>query len=183
MPLVEPYDGTSDLRDHIKSFKTLMLLHGASDTLLCKTFMVTFRGLVWDWFLGLKSGFIHSFDQFTRLFVSHYAISSRRCLTFDSLFDVRQNERESLRDYLTHFNKAILEVHNLIQDVALSTMKRGFRKGRLTFSLDKHLPRSFSEILAKANHYADAEEAAFLRGKETAYNLKARKTRCKELYN
>ena len=65
-----------------------------------------------------------------------------------------------MRDYLTCFNKATLEVHNLSQDVALSALKWGFRKERLTFSLDKRLPRSFFELLARANHYADAEEAA-----------------------
>ena len=139
-----------------------MLLHGALDVLLCKAFSVTIHGLVWAWFIGMEPSSIHSFDQFTHLFVSHFIINSRRCLTFNFLFDVRQNEGESLWDYLTHFNKAILEVHNLSQDVTLSTLKQSFRKCRLTFFLNKCLSRSFSEVLARANHYIDAKEAAFL---------------------
>ena len=67
-----------------------------------------------------------------------------------------------MRDYLTRFNKATLEVRNLSQDVALSALKRGFRKSRLAFFLDKHLPRCFFELLVRTNHYADAEEAATL---------------------
>ena len=113
MPLVEPYDGVSDPRDCVKSFRTLMLLHRALNTLLCKVFLATLHDPAWAWFMGLESGSIHSFNQFTHLFVSHFVISNRRCLTSNSLFDVRQNEEESTWDYLTHFNKATLEVRNL----------------------------------------------------------------------
>ena len=59
-------------------------------------------------------------------------------------------------------------------------MKWGFRKIRLTFSLDKHLSRIFFELLARASHYIDAEEATFLLSKEVADDLKVRKVRHRE---
>ena len=89
MPPMEPYDGTSDPWDHVESFKTLILQYGASDTLLYKAFSVTFYGPTQAWFVGLESSSIHSFNQFTCLFVSHFAVSSRQRLISDSLFNVQ----------------------------------------------------------------------------------------------
>ena len=62
MPPMEPYDGTLDLLDHVESFKTLMLLHGVLDALLCKVFPMTFRGPMRAWFVRLESSCVHSFD-------------------------------------------------------------------------------------------------------------------------
>ena len=41
MPQAKLYDGTTDPLDHLESFKTLMLLHGATDGVLCCAFLVT----------------------------------------------------------------------------------------------------------------------------------------------
>ena len=41
MPQAELYDGTTDPLDHIESFKALMLLHRATDGVLCHAFLVT----------------------------------------------------------------------------------------------------------------------------------------------
>ena len=35
MPQTELYDGTTDPLDHLESFKALMLLHGATDGVMC----------------------------------------------------------------------------------------------------------------------------------------------------
>lgn len=39
--LVETYDGTTDLYDHLKGYKSLMMLQGASDPLMYKSFLAT----------------------------------------------------------------------------------------------------------------------------------------------
>ena len=65
----------------------------------------------------------------------------------DSLFAIRQQDRESLRDFLARFKAATLEVDHLDNLVAMSALKRGLRISRLTYSLDKNLVRSYAEVL------------------------------------
>lgn len=43
MPQLEPYDGTSDPVDHLKSFKSLILLHGTLGAVLCRGFPATLK--------------------------------------------------------------------------------------------------------------------------------------------
>ena len=58
----EPYDRTTDPLDHLESFKALMLLHRATDGILCRAFSVTLHKAARLWFFGLCSESVHSFE-------------------------------------------------------------------------------------------------------------------------
>ncbi|XP_077246179.1 uncharacterized protein LOC143886093 [Tasmannia lanceolata] len=49
MPTVPQYDRTTDPVDHLETFRTMMLLHGASDGFLCSAFPTTLTGAARDW--------------------------------------------------------------------------------------------------------------------------------------
>ena len=55
-----------------------------------------------------------------------------------------------MRDYIKRFNYAMLEV----------PMKKGLRAFRFTFSLDKKYSINYSELLVRAQKYAQVEEQA-----------------------
>ena len=61
MPHVEPYDGSTDPVDYLKSYKALMTIQGATDVLLCIGFPATLRKAARAWYSDLCSGSIHSF--------------------------------------------------------------------------------------------------------------------------
>ena len=44
LPQFESYDGTSNLVDHLEAFRTMMLLHGALDAILCRAFSSILKG-------------------------------------------------------------------------------------------------------------------------------------------
>ena len=58
MSVIESFDGSTDPMDHIESYKALMVLQGASDTLLCIIFPVTLKKAVRIWFSRLSQGSI-----------------------------------------------------------------------------------------------------------------------------
>ena len=78
--------------------------------------------------------------------------------TSDSLFVVNQQDGESLRDYVVHFNIATLEVRDLNEFTTISAMKRRLQSFRFTYSLDKMLSRSYIELLEHTQKYIHAEE-------------------------
>ena len=78
----------------------------------------------------------------------------------DSLFLVQQKDDEDLRDFVARFNAIAMEVPNLNEQVALSAMKKGLKASRFTFSLDKKTPKTYAELLTRAQKYALAEEQA-----------------------
>ena len=62
---------------------------------------------------------------------------------------------------MARFNVATLEVRDLNEDMAISTMKRGLRGSRFTYSLNKTLSRIYTELLEHAYKYIHTDEAAF----------------------
>ena len=72
MPQVDPYDGTTDPLDHVESYKTMMMIQGASDALLCIAFLATLRKAARAWYSGLTPRSIQSFRQLEKPFVAHF---------------------------------------------------------------------------------------------------------------
>ena len=120
-----------------------------------------------QWFSNLPPRSISSFEQLGRLFISHFISSRRQRRTSDMLIGMKQRENESLQEFITRFNTATLEVTDLDQMVAMSTMKGALKPFRFLFSLDKKFSTSFFEKLSHAEKYANAEEA-FLARKASA---------------
>ena len=54
------------------------------------------------------------------------------------------------------------------QSVAMAALKGGLQKNDLLFSLEKKYPRNFVDLLARAEGYAQAEEAFKMKDEETA---------------
>ena len=80
--------------------------------------------------------------------------------------NIKQKEGESNRTYVNYFNAAALEVRNLDQSVTMAALKSDLQKNDLLFSLKKKYPRDFTDLLARAEGYARAEEAFKLKVEE-----------------
>nr|XP_010929458.1 uncharacterized protein LOC105050926 [Elaeis guineensis] len=137
MPHVEFCDNSIEPVDHLESYKALMTIQGAIDALLCIGFSVTLQKVARVWYSGLRSGSIHSFRQLEHFFIAHFSTNRMLLRISDCLFSIKQGEIEIFRDFVVQFNAAMLEVKDLNEDIAISVMKRGLRRSRFTYSLDK----------------------------------------------
>ena len=63
---------------------------------------------------------------------------------------MRQQERESLRDYVKRFNKAVLEIDEADNQVIMTTFQAGLNNPDLIFSLGKAPSTSMTDLLFKA---------------------------------
>ncbi|GFY95105.1 hypothetical protein Acr_10g0004900 [Actinidia rufa] len=106
------YEGKTDPMDHLNSYKSLMLLQGCSDEVMCKAFSATLKGPARSWFRKLSPGTIDSFGDLSRLFVANFMSCRNRQKNASHLFTVHQKESESLKDFVKRFNQAILEVED-----------------------------------------------------------------------
>ena len=65
-------------------------------------------------------------------FMVHFSTRQKILQISDSLLSIKQGEAEMLRDFIVHFNSATLEVRDLNNDMAISTMKRWLKGSRFT---------------------------------------------------
>ena len=72
---------------------------------------------------------------------------------------IKQREDETLRPYISRFNKEALSIDEADDKILVAAFTNGLRKGKFLFSLYKNDPKTISEVLYKATKYINAEDA------------------------
>uniref|UniRef100_A0A2N9F1B5 Uncharacterized protein n=1 Tax=Fagus sylvatica TaxID=28930 RepID=A0A2N9F1B5_FAGSY len=147
MPSLEIFDGSKDPLDHLESFKTVMCLQGVPDEIMCRAFPTTLKGPARIWFKKLMPGSVGSFAQLSRLFFNHFIGGQRYGRPTTHLLNVKQKEGETLRSYLTRFNKETLLVDGADDKVVLTAFISGLQSEDFLFSIYKDPPSTMTEIM------------------------------------
>ena len=160
---LETYDGSKDLLDHLESFKTLIHLQGVADKIMCRAFSTTLKGPIRIWFSMLTSNSISTFKELSTQFASHF-IEGHRCKKSTAcLMSIKHREDETLRSYITHFNKEALSIDEVDDKIFVAAFTNGLRKGKFLFSLYKNDPKTMLDMLYKATKYMNVKDALLAR--------------------
>ena len=79
------------------------------------------------------------------------------------LMSIKQQEDETLRSYITRFNKEVLSIDEAGDKILVAAFMNGLRKGRFLFSLYKNDPKTMSDVLYKATKYMNAKDVLIAR--------------------
>ena len=77
--------------------------------------------------------------------------------------NIKQREDETLRSYITCFNKEALSIDEADDKILVATFTNGLRKGKFLFSVYKNDPKTMSNVLYRATKYMNAEDALLAR--------------------
>ncbi|RDX74378.1 hypothetical protein CR513_45879, partial [Mucuna pruriens] len=105
--VVEPFDGSQDPYAHLQAFQTQIYISGGNDSLSCKLFPGTLRGVAMQWMATLPPRSIQTFKDLASSFLSQFAANKVKRLEVADLFDIKQAEGESLKKYLACFNNTM----------------------------------------------------------------------------
>ena len=156
---VESYDGSKDLLDHLESFKTLMHLQGMVDEIMCRAFPTTLKGPPRICFNRLTPNSISTFKELSTQFTSHFIGGHRYKKSTACLMNIKQWEDETLRSYITRFNKKTFSIDKADDKILVAEFTNGLWKGKFLFSLYKNDPKTMSNVLYRATKYMNAEDA------------------------
>uniref|UniRef100_A0A2N9HJY0 RNA-directed DNA polymerase n=1 Tax=Fagus sylvatica TaxID=28930 RepID=A0A2N9HJY0_FAGSY len=163
MPSLETFDGSKDPLDHLESFKTVMCLQGVPDEIMCRAFPTTFKAPARVWFKKITPGSVGSFAQLSRLFFNHFIGGQRYGRPTTHLLNIKQKEGETLRSYLTRFNKETLLVDGTDDKVVLTAFISGLQARDFLFSVYKDPPSTMTEMMYEAQRHMNGEEALLAR--------------------
>ncbi|KAL0373263.1 UNVERIFIED_CONTAM: hypothetical protein Sradi_3242000 [Sesamum radiatum] len=157
MPDLPKYDGTKD-QEHVAAFELVMNLYGQSNAINAKLFVTTLTGKTQEWFTSLPSGGIGNFEQLVQKFTFHFASKRKQKRSATYLFNIRQKEDESLKNFIGRFNNETLEVQDLRVDMIVSILIHGLKKGPLASALARDPPEDIEQSMKVGQKYIDEEE-------------------------
>jgi len=73
--------------------------------------------------------------------------------------NIKQREDETLRSYITRFNKEALSIDEADGKILVAAFTNKLRKGKFLFSLYKNNPKTMLDMLYRTTKYMNAENA------------------------
>ena len=151
------FTGVEDTEAHLTTFHTQMMLVGGFDVVCCKLFMSTLASTTLDWFISLPDGHVTLFAQLYKLFREQY-IANRAPLPISyDLFDVRQYQRESLKEFLNCFGVQVVRLNTKDETMMVHAFRKGIMPGPFSESLIRNRRKTFDEIRRRAVAHIVAE--------------------------
>jgi len=144
------FTGMEDPEAYLTTFHTQMMLVGGSDTVRCKLFMSTLTGMAMDWFISLPKGHITSFAQLSQLFREQYLANRAPPPVSYDLFDVKQYQGETLKEYINRFGAQVVKVGTTEEPMIVYTFRKGVCPGPFCESIIRNRPKTFAEIRRRA---------------------------------
>ncbi|XP_016194962.1 uncharacterized protein LOC107635928 [Arachis ipaensis] len=156
---LEPYKGIGDPQAHIKKFQSMMFFNGPNnEPVLCRAFPTYLDGAALLWFSKLPAGSISSFEELAKSFIDYFAVARIYVHGSDYLGTIRQGPQESLKDYLTRFAEATMEIPDLDPAVHLHALKAGLRPGKFRETIAVTKLKTLEEFRERAAGQMEIEE-------------------------
>ncbi|XP_075645639.1 uncharacterized protein LOC142616732 [Castanea sativa] len=173
MPSLDSYDGMRDPFDHIVTFKTTMHLQGVPDEIMCRAFPTTLKGPMRVWFSKIPPNIVSSFEELSKLFVNNFIGGQRYKRSSSSLLTIEQGENESLRFFITCFNRKALSVDEMDDKLLLATFHNGVNSDLFIHKLYEQEPQTMAELVHLAQNFMNAEDAIIAKKRKRVERMEA----------
>ncbi|XP_023920431.1 uncharacterized protein LOC112031929 [Quercus suber] len=111
------------------------------------------EGSAMVWFSRLMPNSISTFKELSTQFASHF-IGGHRYKKFTAyLMSIKQQEDETLRSYITYFNKEALSIDEADDKILVAAFTNGLWKRKFLFSLYKNDPKTMTDVLMQIKDY------------------------------
>ncbi|MED6120019.1 hypothetical protein PIB30_017042 [Stylosanthes scabra] len=92
---------------------------------------------------------VSNFQELANKFISNFVASAIYMHDSYYLTTIKQGQHESLKDYLTRFNKVVMDIPNLHPEVHLHALKRKLRPGQFQETIVVAKPKILAEFREK----------------------------------
>ena len=140
-----------------------MHLQEVADEIMCRAFPTTLKGLARIWFSRLTPNSISTFKELSAQFASHFIRGHRYKKSTACLMSIRQREDETMKSYITRFNKDALSIDEADDKILVAAFTNGLQNGKFLFFLYKNDLKTMSDVLYKATKHMNAEDVLLAR--------------------
>ncbi|XP_010694053.1 uncharacterized protein LOC104906922 [Beta vulgaris subsp. vulgaris] len=156
--MIEQFAGLTDPEDHMATYKAQMSVQTNCEATWCRFFPTTLKGLALNWFQELQAEIITDFTVLEDMSTHQFVAEKRQKKTSLHLMGVKQENNESLADYIKRFKEESLKVSDQQDAVAFVALMSGLQPSRLKWTLAESEVKTFSKAMARAQRFIQAAD-------------------------
>ena len=114
-----------------------------------------------------------SFEELSKLFVNNFIEGQRHKCSSSSLLTIKQGENESLRSFITHFNREALTVDEMDDKLLLAAFHTGVHSDLLIHKLYEQEPQTTAELVHLAQNFMNVEDTIIAKKRKRDERMEA----------
>ena len=111
------------------------------------------------------------------MFVNNFIGGQRHKRSLSSLLTIEQGETESLRSFITRFNRKALSVDEVDDKLLLAAFHNGVNSDLFIHKLYEKEPQSMAELVHSAQNFMNAEDAIIAKKRKRSERLEGNPSR------
>ena len=135
-----------------------MHLQGVPNKIMCKAFLTTLKGPTRVWFSKIPLNNVGSFEELSKLFVNNFIGGQRHKRSSSNLLTIEQRENESLRSFITCFNREALTIDEINDKLLLAAFHNGVSSDLFIHKLYDQEPQTMAKLVHSAQSFMNAED-------------------------
>ena len=138
---------------------------------MCRAFPTILKGPAWVWFSKIPPNTVSSFEELSKLFVNNFIGGQRHKHSLPSLLTIEQGDNESLRSFITRFNKEALTVDEMDGKLLLAAFHNGVSSYLFINKLYDQEPQTMAELVHLAQSFMNVEDAIIAKKRKRAEQM------------
>jgi hypothetical protein len=156
--LPEEYDGTTNPSEFLQVYVTAITAAGGDTAVLATYFHVALSGPARTWLMNQAPGSICSWEELCARFMANFASAYQRHGVEAHLHAVRQEPRETLRAFISHFTKVRGTILHISDASIISAFRQGVHDEKMLEKLATCNVDDLTTLLVLADKCARAAE-------------------------
>nr|GEZ58070.1 reverse transcriptase domain-containing protein [Tanacetum cinerariifolium] len=157
---IKTYDGTGDLDDHLKIFKSAATIENWPQPVWCHMLNSTLVGNARNWFSKLPRRSIDGFEDLRRAFRLNFTQRKKCAKNPVELARVKQRQGESTSAYVERYKDECIHVKAYPEILKISGFMNGINNPELIKRLNDRVPQTFDELMKRTRSFIQGEAAA-----------------------
>ncbi|GKA68696.1 reverse transcriptase domain-containing protein [Tanacetum coccineum] len=157
---VGSYDGKGDPDNYLHLFEWAIRMQKWAMPVACHMFTYTLKDSARIWWNSQKAGNILNYEDLKAKFRSHFSQQKKFMKTHLVVHNIKHNEGESTRAFVTRYTDDTLQILGLHEDQRISGFVHGLRTRNLVEFLSTDLPTTYKGLMEKTYTWIEAREVA-----------------------
>ena len=121
-----------------------------------------------------------SFEELSKLFVNNFIGGQRHKRSSSSLLTIEQGENESLRFFITRFNREALKIDEMDDKLLLAAFHNGVNSDLFIHKLYEKEPQTMAELVHSAQNFMNANDMIIAKKRKRVERMETDRSRHSE---